>query len=180
MPASRSWSQYRLDYRKREMQILAGWIWTGASGSVVGSAGTGKSNLLGFLCHLPDALEQYLPADSMARALIPVDLNNLPADDISTLYRVILRSFFESRDQFEASLQEIITTLYLENRAAQDPFLPHSALRELILDLQKRRIRVVLVLDRFDRFYQDVAPEMTGTLRIAEFGELAEAHALDL
>lgn len=165
MPASRSWSQYQLDYRKREMQILAGWIWAGASGSVVGSAGTGKSNLLGFLCHRPDALEQYLPADSMARALIPVDLNNLPADDISTLYRVILRSFFESRDQFEASLQEIITTLYLENRAAQDPFLPHSALRELILDLQKRRIRVVLVLDRFDRFYQDVAPEMTGTLR---------------
>lgn len=165
MPASRSWSRYRLGYRAREMRVLAGWIWAGFSGSVVGSAGIGKSNLLGYLCHRPDALEQYLPTDSIARALISVDLNNLPADDTSTLYRVILRSFYESRGQFEAQLQEVIRSLYLENRAARDPFLPHSALRELILDLQERGIRVVLVLDRFDRFYQDVTPEMTNNLR---------------
>ena len=147
------------------MSILAGWIEAGISGSVVGSAGIGKSNLLGFLCHRPDALLQYLPSGATAPVLIPVDLNNLPADDTATLYRVILRSFYESRGQFETSLKDIIATLYLENRAARDPFLPHSALRELFLELQEEQVRAVLVLDRFDRFCQDVAPEMTDTLR---------------
>lgn len=147
------------------MSILANWIEAGLSGSVVGAAGIGKSNLLGFLCHRPDALRQYLAPDTPPAALIPVDLNNLPADDTATLYRVILRSFHESSGQFEAPMQEVIATQYLENRTARDPFLPHSALRELVLALQQQQIQVVLVLDRFDRFCQDVAPEMTDTLR---------------
>jgi DNA-binding winged helix-turn-helix (wHTH) protein len=147
------------------MSILVGWIEAGLSGSVVGAAGIGKSNLLGFLCHRPDALRQYLAPDAPATALISVDLNNLPADDTATLYRVILRSFYESSKQFDAPLQEIITSLYQENRTARDPFLPHSALRELILAFQEQQIQVALILDRFDRFYQDVAPEMTYTLR---------------
>ena len=147
------------------MSILADWIEAGLSGSVVGSAGVGKSNLLGFLCHRPDALQQYLKPTAPHTVVISVDLNNLPADDTATLYRVILRSFYEAANQFDASLQEFIAALYLENRAARDPFLPHSALRELILKLRGQQVQVTLVLDRFDRFCQDVAPEMTDTLR---------------
>lgn len=165
MAASRSWTSYRPDYRANEMRILAGWIQAGLSGTVVGSAGIGKSNLLGFLCNRPDAIGKYLPPGELTVALIAVDLNNLPSNDTSTLYRVILRSFYEARNQFEAQVQQIITTLYLKNREASDPFLPHSALRELLLSLQEQGVRAVLVLDRFDWFCENVSPEMTDTLR---------------
>jgi DNA-binding winged helix-turn-helix (wHTH) protein len=43
--------------------------------------------------------------------------------------------------------------------------LPQSALRELFLAFQDKQIRVVLVLDRFDRFCEYVDSAMTDTLR---------------
>ena len=165
MQMKRAWSNYGPGYRARELKRLTGWIQAGHSGSVVGSAGIGKSNLLGFLGNRPEVIQAYLPANSVTPVVISVDLNNLPANDTSTLYRVILRAFYESRKQFDDPLPQIVTTLYIENRAASDPFLPHSALRELFLDLQSRQIRVVLILDRFDWFCENTSPEMTGTLR---------------
>lgn len=147
------------------MRILAGWIQAGRSGAVVGSAGVGKSNLLGFLCNSPGVLERYLPPDEFRLALVPVDLNNLPANNTSTLYRVILRSLYESRNKFDPGLAQLITSLYLENREANDPFLPHSALREALLHFQDQGVCVVLVLDRFDWFCENLSPRMTDTLR---------------
>jgi hypothetical protein len=167
MAESRSWAAYKPTYRAREMAILADWIRAGVSGAVVGLAGTGKSNLLGFLGYRSDALQQYLPPglQSSSVALIPVDLNNLPAKDPSTFYRVILRSFYEVRDRFDPALGQTIADLYQENRAVRDPFLPQSALRELLLLFQAQNVRVVLVLDRFDKFCQNATPQMTDTLR---------------
>lgn len=165
MSANRSWEAYQSVYRAREMKILANWILTGTSGSVVGLAGAGKSNLLGFLAHRPDALEQYLPPEANPTVVVPVDLNNLPAYNLATLYRIILRSFYEIRHRFDAQLQQTITDLHRENRAARDPFLSQSALRELLLLLQAQQVRVVLVLDRFDRFCQVATSQMADSLR---------------
>jgi len=165
MSSKRAWSNFRSGYRARELKILASWIQAGNSGSVVGSAGIGKSNLLGFLGNRPEIIQTYLPPNNPATVVISVDLNNLPANDTSTLYRVILRAFYESRTQFDDPLPQTIASLYMENRAARDPFLPHSALRELFLNLQARQIRVVLIFDRFDWFCENMSPKMTGTLR---------------
>jgi DNA-binding winged helix-turn-helix (wHTH) protein len=165
MQANRAWTNYRLSYRSREMETLAGWIQIGTSGTVAGVTGIGKSNLLGFLCHRPEAIRQYLPSDGEKVIPIAVDINSLPTNDVSTLYRIILRGFYESRQQFGGDLRQAIKSLYQENRAASDPFLPQSALRELFLMLQDEQIRVVLVLDRFDRFCEYVDPPMTDTLR---------------
>jgi hypothetical protein len=147
------------------MKILADWIRAGISGAVVGPAGIGKSTLLGFLCHRPDVLRNYLPTNSTTTIPVSIDLNNLPADDTSTLYRVILRSIYESRYEFDVELQQLITSLYMENRNASDPFLPQSALRELFLKFQGQQMLIVLVLDRFDSFCQVVEPKMVDTLR---------------
>jgi len=174
MASSRSWKSYRSTYRAREMQILADWVWAGQSGSVIGLAGAGKSNLLGFLCHRPEVLQSYLPSQADPVALVPVDLNNLPSNTLATFYRVILRatfyrvilrSFYEVRDRFDQALQQTIIDLYQENRAARDPFLPQSGLRELLLQFQNQRTRVVLVMDRFDKFGQTATPQMLDTLR---------------
>jgi len=165
MASSRSWKAYAPTYRAREMKTLAAWILAGQSGSVVGLAGAGKSNLLGFLCHRPDVLMSYLPPQADPVALIPVDLNNLPSNTLATFYRVILRSFYEVRDRFDQALQQTIADIYQENRAARDPFLPQSGLRELLLQFQAQQVRVVLVMDRFDKFGQMATPQMLDTLR---------------
>jgi hypothetical protein len=165
MASSRSWQDYSPTYRAKEIEILAGWILAGQSGSAIGLAGAGKSNLLGFLCHRPEALRSYLPSHANPVALIPVDLNNLPSNTLATLYRVILRSFHEVRDRFDPALQQTITDIYQENRAARDPFLPQSGLRELLMQFQRQHTRVVLVMDRFDKFGQMATPQMLDTLR---------------
>jgi hypothetical protein len=147
------------------MKRLARWILTNTSGSVVGFAGVGKSNLLSFLCNRPDALQEYVPQLDRQVAPIAVDLNNLPANNLATLYRFILRSFFEAREQFDAPMQAKIAELYAEHRTNRDPFLSQSALRELLLLFQASQIRIILVLDRFDKFCRRASPQMTDTLR---------------
>jgi hypothetical protein len=94
-----------------------------------------------------------------------MDLNNLPDNTLAALFRVILRTFYEHRARFDAALHPLITQLYLENRAATDPFLSQSALRELLIELQQRRHRVIFVLDRFDLFCRMLTPEMGDVLR---------------
>lgn len=84
MRLKRDWESYPATYRAGEMQTIANWIQAGESGSLVGLPGAGKSNLLGFLSHRPEALRQYLPTDFPKLALIHVDLNNLPTIDLST------------------------------------------------------------------------------------------------
>ncbi|MCP4538379.1 MAG: winged helix-turn-helix domain-containing protein [Chloroflexi bacterium] len=165
MASSRSWKSYRFTYRAREMQALADWVWAGQSGSVIGLAGAGKSNVLGFLCHRPEVFQSYLPPQADPVALIPIDLNNLPSNRLATFYRVILRSFYEVRDRFDQPLQQTVADLYLENRATRDPFLAQSALRELLLQFQVQQMKVVLVMDRFDKFGQTATSQMLDTLR---------------
>ncbi len=163
-PVHPRWAQYPLAYRQKEMQTIASWIVLGESGVVVGLAGTGRATLLAFLCNHPQALRQYL-ATPKPIVLIPVDLNNLPENNLATLYRTILRSFFEIRETFSLTVQEIIQAVYRRCETARDPFLPQSALRELFLFFQAQETQVVLVLNRFDRFCRAATPQMTATLR---------------
>jgi len=163
--ADHPWADHGPTYRAREVQRLANWILTGASGSVIGLNGSGKSDLLGYLCHRPEVLNTYLPARAQPVTLLPMDLNNLPARTLAALFRVILRTFAEHQARFDAETQALITRLYQENRAATDPFLSQSALRELLIHLQQRRHRVVFALDRFDAFCHMLTPAMGDALR---------------
>jgi len=159
------WTEHAPTYRAQEARLLASWIVTGASGSVIGLNGSGKSDLLGFLCHRPEVLNHYLPARAQPVTLLPMDLNNLPDKTLDALFRVILRTFAEHKARFAAETQTLILQLYHENRAVTDPFLSQSALRELLIHLQQRRHRVVFALDRFDTFCRMLTPEMGDALR---------------
>ena len=165
----RSWRMYPLTYRAREMAQVARWIAAGQSGSVIGLAGAGKSNFLGFLCHHPQALAQalapYLAGEEIPVVPIPVDLNDLPARSLDVFYRLILRSFYEVRERFAPPLQAVVTQLFLENRGVRDPFLAQTALRELFFQLRNRPVRTVLVMDRFDRFGRSAPTRILDTLR---------------
>jgi hypothetical protein len=151
------------------MRVLADWIRAGESGSIVGLAGTGKSNLLGFLCHRPRVLtEQYLENNTLKLALVLVDLNNLTGDDVSTFYRVTLRSLYEARSQLatiEESLPDTVQHLYRKVEDKVDPFVSQSALREVLLSFKERGARLALVLDPFDQFCQIVTTQVLDNLR---------------
>jgi hypothetical protein len=164
----RFWEAYKPIYRAREMKILAGWIQAGESGSIMGLAGSGKSNLLGFLSHRPEVMAQYLRDRSLKLALVQVDLNNLPGNDLATFYRVILRSLYEARAQLAAiedSLPDTVETLYRKVEEKTDPFLSQSALREVLLLFRKERARLVLVLDPFDQFCRTASTQILNNLR---------------
>jgi DNA-binding response OmpR family regulator len=159
------WDRYPATYREKEVKLLAGWVANGASGAVVGLPGSGRSTLLTFLCRRPEVLQAHLQQQNQEAVLVPVDLNNMPDIGLATLYRVILRSFYEIRYRFEESTQNVVTSLYQKHEAARDPFLPQSGLRELLLAFEEEEKKVVLVMNRFDSFCQQATPEMTRTLR---------------
>lgn len=168
MVSKRAWETYPRTYRAREIEILADWIRAGESGSVVGLAGAGKSNLLGFLCHQPQTIAERYLQNSFKLALILVDLNNLPGNDLSTSYRVILRSLYEARVQLatiEESLPDSVQDLYRKVEDNTDPFMSQSALREVLLSFREKGARLVLVLDPFDRYCRTVTTQVLDTLR---------------
>lgn len=160
----RPWQEHPVTYRAPQMSLLAKWIDARLSGSVVGWRGSGRSNLLGFLCHRPEVLRSYLTCPERVVILVPVDLNNLPARTLSAFYRVILRAFYEIRHRLPSDLQAPVAELFQAHRAATDAFLPQSALRELLLHAQARSYRVVLVMDRFDACCPMLTPAIGNTM----------------
>jgi hypothetical protein len=160
----RPWQEHPATYRAPQIRQLAKWIDARLSGSVVGWRGSGRSNLLGFLCHRVDVLRSYLADPDQVVMLVPVDLNNLPARTLAAFYRVVLRAFYEIRHRLPPDLQELAAELFHSHRAATDAFLPQSALRELLLHAQARSYRVVLVMDRFDASCRMLTPAMGDTL----------------
>jgi hypothetical protein len=160
-----AWESFPSTYRAAEIALLAQRLSLGVSCSVVGSSGCGRSSLLHFLYHWPEAFNSHLSSDSDPVVLILVDFNNFPANDLSTLYRVILRSCHWACERFEPDISLAIANLYHEIKTAQDPFLAQSALYELLFECRARRIRVALIFDHFDRFCQAATLQMLNTLR---------------
>ena len=168
MKSRRAWETYPATYRSREIQQVADWIQAGESGSIIGLPGAGKSNLLGFLSHQPEVLNHYLPENFGRLALVWVDLNNLPNNDLSTFFRMILRSFYEARVRLatlDEALAQSIEKLYRKVEEKTDSFLSQSALRETIFLFQERKIRLVLVFDPFDQFCQVASTQVLDNLR---------------
>lgn len=158
--------RYHPLYREKEVKTIVRWLEAGDSGTVVGLAGSGKSNLFQFLSLHPEALQRHFLNPNQKIIPIPVDLNNLPSYDLCTFYRLILRAFAEASHVFDPNLQQSINAFYRQNRRVNDPFLPQSTLRELLLLLKTNQIRVVWLMDRFDHFCELLAtPQMFDTLR---------------
>jgi Cdc6-like AAA superfamily ATPase len=167
MATRRSWANYPPAYQAREVALLADWIAAGESGAIVGPPGAGKSNLLGFLSRQPQVVQPHLP-DDFRVVLALVDLNNLPGNDLSTFYRIILRALYECRAQLTTladSLAGAVETLYRNVARETDPFVSQSALREALLAFEAHDTRLVLILDPFDRLAQTAEPQILDNLR---------------
>lgn len=157
--------RHAVSYRAREMAQLAAWLRRGASGAVVGGGGSGKSNLLGFLCQRPDALAAYLPPDGGPVVAVLIDLNDLPAGGTATLYRVLLRGFDEAGPRLPPAIAQLAGQLLQEYLAVTDPFVTQTALRRLLAACAADGLRVALVLDRFDKLAAAASPTLMDSLR---------------
>lgn len=168
MASLREWEAYPINYRATEMAEVARWLRHNESGVVVGLPGIGKSNLLGFLCHQPQALAQHW-GDWRGKFLVAlVDLNNLPNYEFATVYRGILRSLYEERARWYAIDSHLPTLLEEQYRHVVDrtePFAVQSALREVLLWLQRQDIHLTLIYDPFDRFIQHAPTHAQDSLR---------------
>jgi hypothetical protein len=121
--------------------------------------------VLKYLCEQPGIVQHYLIETAPAVVLVPVDLFDLPSSQFTDLYRTILHAFYWVRERFTPTLAEVTANIYREYRATTDAFLAQQALYELVLAFQQSRTRVVLVMNRFDRFCEISTPQMVNTLR---------------
>lgn len=165
MASSQIWLKYDSDYRAEYMAIVADWFRRGKSGAIAGAGGVGKSNFLGFLCYYPGSLKSYLSDMFPKIVIVPVDLNGLPAFDISTFYRVLLRSCIEMLERFDDDIQAELLHIYEEIRATNDPFLAQSGFRKLLFALNAKEMRLILVFDSFDSLAADFPRVITNNLR---------------
>ncbi|MCB0191317.1 MAG: winged helix-turn-helix domain-containing protein [Anaerolineae bacterium] len=168
MSTKSKYATYPNNYRAKEVAQVAQWIQAGESGSIIGLGGAGKSNFMNFLCRRPDVVHAYLPDDAPRLALVLVDLNNMPGDDLSTFFRVMLRSLFEAAPrlrELDTALVDEVERLYRKVEEKTDPFLPQSALREVLMHFQSQDLRLVLVFDPFDRFCQTASLQLLDNLR---------------
>lgn len=156
--------RYHANFRQKERETILRWIRAGASGSVVGLAGAGKSNLIRYLCHHLD-MDTVQGMGGRLVSIVSVDLHDLPDWQLPTLYRTILRGIYEGRERFGRGLQEIVSERYQQHLTITDSFVLQSALRGLLLHLQERHVQLVLVLDRFDDFCSSVDPDLVNNLK---------------
>ncbi|MDJ0752848.1 MAG: winged helix-turn-helix domain-containing protein [Ardenticatenaceae bacterium] len=159
------WRAFGTNYRQKEIEQIVTWLREGRSGSVIGLAGSGKSNLLRYICHRPDVMEKLFKGESLHYILVPVDLNDIPDETPATFYRVLLRAIYERQANLPEPLQKKTNALYEMYRTTQDPFLAQSALRELLGYFQQNKTRLGLVFDRFDEFCEMATPYMINALR---------------
>lgn len=158
--------RYEPGFRAREVQQIAGWIRAGVSGSVVGLPGAGKSNLFSFMSQYPQWVRAHVGRSFQHQiVIIAADLNNLADGRLATLYRLILRAFYEGRMQFSPELAQRFTDLFTDMKGVSDSFVLQSALRDVLQNGCSHALRIVLLLDRFDAFCAMADPAMTNTLR---------------
>ncbi len=165
MAIIRNWNTYSPTYRTKEIKLLARWIHAGKSGTVVGLPGCGRSNLLGYLCHRPDILAQYLPSNRLPVVLIPIDFRDFIGHNISVLYRLLLRAFDQIRHHLPSILAEYIRTAFEAHKTEQDFFVVQSVLYDILGHCKQSNIQIVFVLDHFDHLIHSSSPEAANVLR---------------
>ena len=158
-------ARYGDSFREKEIREISRWVRAGASGSIVGLAGSGKSNLIYILGQDPERLRRYLESYRFSVAIISIDLNNLADDSVATLYRLIMRALFEAKDQFDTALQALISTQYETHKLSVDPFITQNAVRDLLQQCRERNMRLLFLFDQFDTFFDMATPSMTNSLR---------------
>lgn len=163
------WLEFSPTYRLQEMQQLAHWLDIGASGIVVGAAGSGVSNLLRYFAHRPDVIAQYRQRNNQ---IVPIWLDLQPMIDpvSATVYRLVLRGILEQAagvtgeseaNQLPESLQQ---ACHLQLQST-DTFALQTLLFQVLGHYRSLQIGFVFVFDRIDPLDAMVQLDVANNLR---------------
>jgi len=154
------------NYRYQEIAFVLEWVQAQESGIVVGIPGCGRATFLRHLAQRPDVVQNILATSQKQYYFVSVDLHDLPDHGLATLYRVILRSFYEARPYFDSTIwSERVAETYQKIEGEQDAFVVQSALRRLLIECENENVQVIFIFNRFDRFLDNATLQMTLTLR---------------
>ncbi|MEZ4706214.1 MAG: winged helix-turn-helix domain-containing protein [Caldilineaceae bacterium] len=165
-PSLAYWRDFPQTYRQEQIATVAAWAQSGESGVLVGGAGMGKSNLLGFLTTRPDALQLHMPAHAADTHIIRFDSNSLPAFTVAYFYRGLLFALREGAGQFGAECFDAVEAIIQAQADWNDAFLVHAALVQAhAAILQRTAGRLLWLLDRFDEACAQLDVQALNTLR---------------
>ncbi|MEZ4662263.1 MAG: winged helix-turn-helix domain-containing protein [Caldilineaceae bacterium] len=165
-PSLAYWRDFPQTYRQEQIATVATWAQSGESGVLVGGAGMGKSNLLGFLTTRPDALQRHMPAHAVDTHIIRFDSNSLPAFTVAYFYRGLLFALRDGAGQFGAESHDAVAAIIQAQTNWDDAFLVHAALVQAhAAILQRTEGRLLWLLDRFDEACAQLDVQALNTLR---------------
>ena len=147
------WYWHSAEYWQEQLQQLAEWARLSFCGSVVGLTGSGVASVFNLIVRNPTFITQYQPSNDVT--LVPVALDAATLDGNlypDRLARDLLQALFEARDHFPPVVAEEIGTAYHQNVAAANVYMVQLTIRQLFYRFQEYRVRVILVMERFDLF----------------------------
>ena len=155
-----------LSYRQEIVPTIMRCIQAGDSCALIGAPQTGKTNLLRFLCR-QDVQAKYLGSDAHRSLLVLVDANQAP--DLSHWRNYI--PFLEGLRGATKNLKDNIDSLApypadFGDTSRADSREGHRRLKDFLKELcETRDLKVVFLIDQFDRPFQELEDDFFITLR---------------
>ena len=148
--AADPWLAYPATYRQVTMTTLAYWCAMGASGLVLGLAGSGVSSLLRYFVRRPDRAASYLPVRQYALLPIWVELQPMVEPPPVILYRLLLRGILEATAQHASQLPPDLRQMGQDHLYHDDALVLQTTLFAVLAHYQAIQVKLVLVIDRID------------------------------
>ena len=163
------WLDYPATYRQIEMTTLAQWIQMGASGIMLGLAGSGVSSLLRYFVQRPDLRPRYFFSP---QTILPVwiELQPIVEPVSASVYRVFLRGILEMAQRIPDPLPADLLQACHTHLSATDTFVLQTTLFALLEHCQSADIRLVFAWDRIDLLASALRREVGNCLRAIRDG----------
>lgn len=157
---------YPATYRQTEIATLAQWVEIGASGILLGLAGSGVSTLLRHLIHNPALLTTQR---SSVTPIIPVWIELQPAAQPTMtaplLYRLFLRGILEAAQRSPTAFPAPTIEAAHRYLDTNDPIRLQSSLTAVLAHCQAEGQSLLVIIDRLDRLTADDQRQLGDTLR---------------
>lgn len=159
--------QLPLSYRQEIVSPVMQCLLAGESCAIVGTAGTGKSNLLSFLAR-PDVCEAYLGNPHVEFLLFYVDLNRLPERSEWGFWELLLHTVVDALSEADVGSAWLTRATDLHQRAkdTRDELVAQRCFETTVKVLCGEPLwRPVLLLDGFDDVWRTLSNTVFLTLR---------------
>lgn len=159
------WSAYPTTYRQAELATLAYWCEMGASGIVLGLAGSGVSSLLRYFVNRPECVSCYFATNQ--RTILPIWIELSPMAELTPviLYRLLLRGIVETAPRQGSQLPIELHQACQAHLHHDDALVLQTTLFDVLAHYQTTHVKLVFVIDRVDQLVGNVQLPFGNPLR---------------